>query len=157
MAEHPSTQQADPLALPAWQTRRLAMLLDALGDPPVSLPELSSLALVAAAEPTTVDNLAAVIRRARGEAATACLWCNRTPAPHVVPGDRLCDTCHRDHRTKTGPDADQPPDAAEVCRRAERVLLARCCDHPDGPCECAEQVAADVAALAAAGLLGGGS
>jgi hypothetical protein len=37
---------------------------------------------------------------------------------------------------------------------ARRVLLARCCDHAWGEdCECAREVAADVAALAEAGLL----
>ena len=51
--------------LPAWQLRRLVILVAALGDPPVSRGELASLALIARQEPTTVDNLAAVIRRAR--------------------------------------------------------------------------------------------
>lgn len=43
----------------------------------------------------------------------------------------------------------------DVREEARRVLLARCCDHPPfvTECECADEVAADVDALAEAGLL----
>lgn len=51
--------------LPTWQLRRLVQLIDALGDPPLSLPERASLIVLAGQDKTTVDNLAAVLRRAR--------------------------------------------------------------------------------------------
>jgi hypothetical protein len=57
---------SDPLALPGWQAARLAVLLDALGDPPLGLPELASLAWLAGQDITTVENIAQAIRRARG-------------------------------------------------------------------------------------------
>ena len=63
----PPTIPADAAGhLPTWVLRRLVMLLDALGDPPVSLAERASLVVLARQEQLTVDNLAAVLRRARG-------------------------------------------------------------------------------------------
>ena len=48
-----------------------------------------------------------------------------------------------------------PVPAAQPREQAERVLLARCCEHPPfvTACECGEQVGADVDALDRAGLL----
>ena len=57
-------EQSD-LLLP-WQATRLATLLDALGSIPVSDAERVSLAWLCGFEADTVENLAAVIRRARG-------------------------------------------------------------------------------------------
>ncbi len=52
--------------LPEWQAARLATLLDALGGIPISDAERRSLIHLAGDELVTVENLAAVIRRARG-------------------------------------------------------------------------------------------
>lgn len=57
---------AEPMDLPTWQLRRLVLLVDALGDPPLSTAERASLAVLARQDQVTVDNVAAVIRRARG-------------------------------------------------------------------------------------------
>jgi len=51
--------------LPQWQADRLATLLDALGGIPVGATERESLTWLAGFETATVDNIAAVIRRAR--------------------------------------------------------------------------------------------
>lgn len=57
---------SDPISrLPDWQLARLAVLLDALNGVPLSYPETASLAVLAREELVTVENLAAVIRRAR--------------------------------------------------------------------------------------------
>lgn len=57
---------SDPLSrLPDWQRARLAILLDALDGVPLSYPEMASLAVLAREELVTVENLVAVIRRAR--------------------------------------------------------------------------------------------
>jgi hypothetical protein len=56
----------DPISrLPAWQLTRLVILLDALNGVPVSYPETASLAWLAGQELVTVENIAAIIRRAR--------------------------------------------------------------------------------------------
>ena len=52
--------------LPAWQAARLEVLLDALDDVPISEAERRSLTWLCGFEADTVENLAAVIRRARG-------------------------------------------------------------------------------------------
>jgi hypothetical protein len=67
---------SDPIsALPSWQADRLALLVDALGDPPTSSPERASLVWLAGFELPTVENLAAVIRRARAaELADYCTY-----------------------------------------------------------------------------------
>ena len=58
---------ADPADhLPTWQLRRLVQLLDALGDPATSLQERASLIVLAGQDQATVDNLAGLLRRARG-------------------------------------------------------------------------------------------
>lgn len=44
----------------------MVQLLDALGDPPLSLGERASLVVLARQEQVTVEHLAALIRRARG-------------------------------------------------------------------------------------------
>jgi hypothetical protein len=54
--------------LPTWQLERLATLVEALGNPEVSLAELATLAWIAGQELATVQNLAAVISRSREEA-----------------------------------------------------------------------------------------
>ena len=51
--------------LPDVHLQRLVLLVDALGDPPLSRAEMASLALIARQDQDTVQNLAAVIRRAR--------------------------------------------------------------------------------------------
>jgi membrane protein required for beta-lactamase induction len=51
--------------LPDWQAARLAVLLDALAGCPVSDGERATLTWLAGFEVDTVENLAAVIRRAR--------------------------------------------------------------------------------------------
>jgi hypothetical protein len=57
---------SDPISrLPDWQLARLVILLDVLNGVPLSYPEIASLALLAREELVTVENLAAVIRRAR--------------------------------------------------------------------------------------------
>jgi hypothetical protein len=57
---------SDPISrLPGWQRARLAILLDALDGVALSYPEMASLAVLAREELVTVENLAAVIRRAR--------------------------------------------------------------------------------------------
>ncbi|MGH7866214.1 MAG: hypothetical protein ACREP9_00955 [Candidatus Dormibacteraceae bacterium] len=57
---------SDPISiLPDWQLARLVILLDALNGVPLSYPEIASLALLAREELVTVENIAAVIRRAR--------------------------------------------------------------------------------------------
>ena len=55
---------AEPL--PPWEAARLAVLLDALDGIPISDAERRSLAWLCGFEADTVENLAAVIRRARG-------------------------------------------------------------------------------------------
>ena len=52
--------------LPAWQAARLEVLLDALDDVPISEAERRSLTWLCGFEAETVENIAAVIRRARG-------------------------------------------------------------------------------------------
>jgi hypothetical protein len=52
--------------LPPWQIARLAVLLDALDGVPISDTERRSLLWLAGFEVHTVENMAAVIRRARG-------------------------------------------------------------------------------------------
>jgi len=52
--------------VPQWQADRLATLLDALGGVPISEAERRSLAWLCGFEAATVENVAAVIRRARG-------------------------------------------------------------------------------------------
>ena len=54
---------AEPL--PAWEATRLATLLDALDGIPISEAERRSLAWLCGFEAATVENIAAVIRRAR--------------------------------------------------------------------------------------------
>jgi hypothetical protein len=57
---------SDPISrLPDWQLARLAILLDALEDVPLSYSETASLAVLAREELVTIENLATVIRRAR--------------------------------------------------------------------------------------------
>lgn len=59
--------EADPREhLPTWQLRRFLVLVDALGDPGTTLAERASLLIVARQDQATVDNLAALLRRARG-------------------------------------------------------------------------------------------
>ena len=55
---------AEPL--PPWEAARLAVLLDALDGVAISDVERRSLAWLCGFEVDTVENLAAVIRRARG-------------------------------------------------------------------------------------------
>ena len=55
---------AEPL--PPWEAARLAVLLDALEGVAISDAERRSLAWLCGFEADTVENLAAVIRRARG-------------------------------------------------------------------------------------------
>ena len=52
--------------LPAWQAARLEVLLDALDGIPISDGERRSLTWLCGFEADTVENVAAVIRRARG-------------------------------------------------------------------------------------------
>ena len=52
--------------LPAWQAARLEVLLDALDGIPISDAERCSLTWLCGFEADTVENVAAVIRRARG-------------------------------------------------------------------------------------------
>ena len=52
--------------LPAWQAARLEVLLDALDGIPISDAERRSLTWLCGFEADTVENVAAVIRRARG-------------------------------------------------------------------------------------------
>jgi len=52
----------------AGQADKLALLLDALGDIPISDAERRSLLHLAGDELTTVENLSAMIRRARAGA-----------------------------------------------------------------------------------------
>lgn len=83
-----------------WQSDRLAVLLDALDGVVISDAERRSLTWLAGWERHTIENLAAMIRRARpaGEPARGCLWCSTRPAPHVVLGDPLCESCYCEHR-----------------------------------------------------------
>jgi hypothetical protein len=53
------------VTLPPWQSARLTVLLDALGDVPISDAERRSLVWLAGFEAHTVENVAAVITRAR--------------------------------------------------------------------------------------------
>ncbi|MGH3939121.1 MAG: hypothetical protein ACRDTG_10900 [Pseudonocardiaceae bacterium] len=71
----------------------------------ISDAERRSLVWLAGWEKHTVENVAAVIRRAwaAGEPARGCLWCSATPAPHVVLGDPLRESCYRDHRSEVVP------------------------------------------------------
>ncbi|MGH3793263.1 MAG: hypothetical protein ACRDSP_00050 [Pseudonocardiaceae bacterium] len=58
---------SDPVStLPMWQLHRLVLLVDALGDVPMTSQEQASLAIVAGQDRQTVESLATVIRRARG-------------------------------------------------------------------------------------------
>jgi len=52
--------------LPPWQAARLAVLLDAIGEVPITEGELASLTWITGFEVITVQHLAAVIHRARG-------------------------------------------------------------------------------------------
>lgn len=54
----------------AGHADKLALLLDALGNIPISDPERRSLIHLAGDELATVENLAAVIHRARARSAT---------------------------------------------------------------------------------------
>ncbi|MDQ3152204.1 MAG: hypothetical protein M3R63_10950 [Actinomycetota bacterium] len=85
-----------------WERDQLALLLDALAGVAISDAERHSLTWLAGWECHTIENIAAVIRRARaaGEPARACLWCSTRPAPHIVLGDPLCQSCYRDHRSE---------------------------------------------------------
>ena len=56
--------------LPRWQADRLAALLDALGGISVGATERASLSWLCGFEADTVENIAAVIRRARARSAT---------------------------------------------------------------------------------------
>jgi len=78
------------------QRDQLAVLLDALDGVTISDAERHSLTWLAGWERHTIENIAAVIRRARaaGEPASACLWCSTRPARHVVHGDPLCESCY---------------------------------------------------------------
>jgi len=62
----PGTGPSVGAMVPPWQADRLATLLDALGGVPISEAERRSLAWLCGFEAATVDNIAAVIRRARG-------------------------------------------------------------------------------------------
>jgi hypothetical protein len=52
-------------SLPPWHAARLTVLLDALGSVPISDAERRSLVWLAGFEAHTVENVAAVITRAR--------------------------------------------------------------------------------------------
>jgi len=66
---NPPTDFEDPAEpLPPWEAARLEVLLDALDGVPISEAERRSLAWLCGFEADTVENLAAVIRRARGSA-----------------------------------------------------------------------------------------
>jgi len=56
--------------LPQWQTDRLDTLLDALGGISLGATERESLTWLAGFETATVENIAAVIRRARLQSST---------------------------------------------------------------------------------------
>ncbi|MBA2696960.1 MAG: hypothetical protein H0U62_14240 [Actinobacteria bacterium] len=60
------SEDFDPAPLPVWQAARLATLLDALEGVPLSNAERASLTWLCGFEAHTVENIAAVIRRARG-------------------------------------------------------------------------------------------
>ena len=62
----PGTGPSAEAMVPQWQADRLATLLDALGGVPISGAERASLTWLAGFEDATVENIAAVIRRARG-------------------------------------------------------------------------------------------
>ncbi len=51
-------------ALPEWHRKRLQLLIDALGDPPMSPSEKASLIIVTHQDLMTVHNLTATIGRA---------------------------------------------------------------------------------------------
>jgi hypothetical protein len=55
--------------IPQWQLDRFAVLIDACGGLPLSTAERRTLLWLAGWEPRTVENVAAIIRRARGDAA----------------------------------------------------------------------------------------
>ncbi len=59
--------------LPPWQAARLTVLLDALGGVPISDAEHRSLVWLAGFEAHTVENIAAVITRARQTPQPTCL------------------------------------------------------------------------------------
>ena len=66
---NPPADFEDPAEpLPPWEAARLAVLLDALDGVPITEAERRSLAWLCGFEVDTVENLAAVIRRARGSA-----------------------------------------------------------------------------------------
>ena len=56
--------------LPAWQADRLATLIDALDGISLGATERASLTWLSGFEAATVENIAAVIRRARARSAT---------------------------------------------------------------------------------------
>jgi len=62
----PGTDSFAEAMVPQWQADRLATLLDALDGVPISEAERRSLAWLCGFEAATVENVAAVIRRARG-------------------------------------------------------------------------------------------
>jgi hypothetical protein len=71
--------------LPGWQADRLAVLLDTLAEVPISDAERRSLAWVCGFERDTVENLAAVITRARS-AGPRPGTCTSTQAPGAGRG-----------------------------------------------------------------------
>jgi len=87
--------------LPQWQADRLATLLDALGGISVGAAERESLTWLAGFEATTVENIAAVMRRLtrRAEVLDRQLAGSRNEAmSRHVEADRyrgqLADLCH---------------------------------------------------------------
>ena len=55
---------SDPFSnLSEWHAAQLALLVDALGDPPMTFPEKASLAIIANNDEVTVENLAGLFRR----------------------------------------------------------------------------------------------
>ncbi|HEX2299680.1 MAG TPA: hypothetical protein VHH34_14400 [Pseudonocardiaceae bacterium] len=67
LGEPPPPPEAEPGGyLPGWQLRRMTLLLDALGDPPLTVAQRACLLIVARQEHSTVEHLATVIRQARG-------------------------------------------------------------------------------------------
>lgn len=78
-SDGPVSDMSDPLStLPDWQLARLMILRDALGDPPMSCPEEASLEWLAGQQLTTVQSVAAVIRRARALATLGVTTDGRT-------------------------------------------------------------------------------
>jgi hypothetical protein len=78
-------EPTDPIpAVPTWQLNRLVVLLDALGEVPLSAAERRSLVWLCGFEADTVENLAAVIRRSR--AATVCWLADELEPDLDAPG-----------------------------------------------------------------------